>query len=199
MFHHAELSTSPFLPSLSLSSSWKALSSLAIPMLGLAGSPMRDSRYFPIEIKGLLPQTAVVPITVLNKTKPMSGNRPSGMGRPSGVAAQALLPLLPHLGHTAPLWSFTVTVPHTSWQLCTAGPGSAPSSLPNRHSLPRPPSTLVWGHAPLFFSSWPSTLNLSGLLALSFPPEAEAPRMWEQGPRPEAGVCTAGTDSAATG
>ena len=42
---------------------------------------MRDSRYFPIEIKGLLPQTAAVPITVLNKTKPVSGNCPSGTGR----------------------------------------------------------------------------------------------------------------------
>ena len=70
-------------------------------MLDLAGSPMRDSRYFPIEIKGLLPQTAAVPITVLNKTKPVSGNCPSGTGRLSGVTAQALLPLLSHLGHTA--------------------------------------------------------------------------------------------------
>lgn len=198
MFHHAELSRSPFLPSLSLSSSWKALSSLATPMLGLAGSPMRDSRYSPIEIKGLLPQTAVVPVTVLNKTKPVSGNRPSGTGRPSGVAAQALLPLLPHLGHTAPLWSFTVTAPHTSG-------GSARLALAHHPVLCLSLSSQATLHPTvgtrscfLLFIAL-NTESLWFARSLSFPPEAEAPRMWEQGPRPRAGVCTAGTDSAATG
>lgn len=51
---------------------------------------MRDSSYFPIEIKGLLSQTAVVPITVLSETKPVSGNCPSGTGRPCGAAKPSL-------------------------------------------------------------------------------------------------------------
>lgn len=152
MFHHAELSRSPFLPSLSLSGSWKALSSLATPTLGLAGSPMRDSRYFPIEIKGLLPQTAAVPITVFNKTKPLSGNCPSGTGRPSGVAAQALLPLLSHLGHTALLSALSLSRSLTL-------PGSSAWLALLHHSVLCLTVTLFPGHPPpwcgdtLLFSS----------------------------------------------
>lgn len=150
---------------------------------------MRDSRYSPIEIKGLYLRLQWCPLPCSTRQNPCLGTAPRHRGGRLGVAAKPSF-LCCHTWGTQPLsWSFTVTAPHTSGGSACGWPGSPPSSHLSLSSPGHPPPHC--GDTLLLSSLHsPPALNLSGLLSLSFLLKQRLRGCGNRVPDPGPSVCT---------